>query len=238
MGQNDYTGFAIYRNAVRHFLWLTVLCIGLTPFAAYADRVYSWKDPAGGSHLSSTPPPWLRNPSPSDPKVEAFEDGKLVPLIPSSQSNPRIPSNSGRTTPQVQAPPSPVPVPAPQYAPALAKSGWGLHAICTYGNDLSSMSQSELASRYCTVTKVARLHEEIAVDAISTIQWAQRNEYGENRILARSRLASATEDLNAHKGARDVCNSESQRILQQHAYLTRGTLKICCDYANNGYSCQ
>ncbi len=226
-------------NPARYLLWLTLLWIVLTPFVARADRVYIWNDAEGKKQFSSTPPHWLRNPSPSDPKVEAFEDGKPVPLIPPSQTNPRSPNSSGPTTMQGQAAPSAAVSSTRQYQPALAEAAWPLKTICTYGNDLSSMGHEELASRYCTVAQVARLHEYRAADAYATIQWAQRNVDDERtRALAISRFASASEEYKSRNGASATCVSERQRIVQQHTYLTKGTLKICCDYANKGYSCR
>jgi hypothetical protein len=53
-----------------------------TAASAASEVMYSWRDPASGQlHLSSVPPPWLRNASTAEqgPRVNVFKDGKVVP---------------------------------------------------------------------------------------------------------------------------------------------------------------
>lgn len=67
------------RAAARMLALSLALCA--TPGWA-TEVVYSWRDPNSGQlHLSSVPPPWLRNADAAErgPRVNVFKDGKVVP---------------------------------------------------------------------------------------------------------------------------------------------------------------
>lgn len=62
---------------------LALACAVFATAAAGASEVmYSWRDPGSGQlHISSVPPPWLRNADTAEqgPRVNVFKDGRIVP---------------------------------------------------------------------------------------------------------------------------------------------------------------